>query len=217
MGQRIDENYFIKNNDPINKNKIEDVLDVGEKILLRLKPHKKTFILESIFSGSIIALIWGGIDAAIITIIAKTGAFKEPAVIGFMCVFFAFHLLPVWLFVANVVRKIAGFKNIDYVLTNKRIICRSGLVGIDLKSIFYSDVIGVNVKVGIFDRIFKVGDIYISAKNQSTAILDVKDPYFLMSRIQKISHDIKADIEFPNDYRPKENHGYNTDYIDKNN
>jgi len=33
-----------------------------------------------------------------------------------------------------------------------------------------------------------------------------------MNRIQKISHDIKTDIIFPNDLRPKENHGYSTDY-----
>lgn len=215
MSQKIDENYFVKNTDPINKNRIEDILDKDEKCLLKLKPHKTTFILESIFNGCIFAIIWALFDTFFIIMLVKSDFAKHPMGIASICVFFALHLLPVWLFIANIIRKVAGFKNIEYVLTNKRIICRKGLVGIDIKSIFYSDVIGVNVKVGIFDRIFKVGDIYISAKSQSTAILDVKDPYFLMGRIQKISLDIKSDIQFPNDFRPSENHGYKTDYIEK--
>jgi hypothetical protein len=106
----------------------------------------------------------------------------------------------------------AGAKNIEYVFTDKRIIIRSGVIGIDFKNIYYSDVEGINCKVGIFDRVFKVGDLYIKALNQSAVLMNIETPYFYLQKLQKITLDIKTDIQYPNDLRPKENHGYNTEY-----
>ena len=103
----------------------------------------------------------------------------------------------------------------QYVFTEKRVIIRSGLVGIDFKSIYYSDISGVNVKVGFLDRLLKVGDIYIRANNQSAVLNDIQNPYFILSRLQKITLDIKTDIYYPNNLRPEENDGYNTKYTGK--
>jgi len=210
---KIDESYFIK--DPIKQNKIEDILDEDEKILVELKPNKTAYILEYILRSLPIVLIWAGFDISVLVMIAKSGAFAHTIAVVMISIFFALHLLPIWMFIAGLIKNTAGFKNLQFYLTDKRIIGRSGLIGIDFKSIFYSDIVGVNVKVSITDRILKVGDIYISAKEQSMCINDVKDPYFYMSRLQKISLDIKADIYYPNDLRPDENHGYNTKYKEK--
>lgn len=213
----IDEYYFYKNKDPLKKNTIEDILVDDERILLRLKPNHKVFVLESLFKGLPFALIWAAFDAFFIIMMINSGFFTEEAgiAIPLVILFFAVHLLPVWLFIANMIKRVSGFKNIEYVFTNKRIIVRSGLIGIDFKSLYYSNITGVNVKVGIFDRIFKVGDVYITAINQSAVLEDIEDPYFYMSKIQEIAHDIKTDIEFPNAFRPNENPGYHTDYKKK--
>ena len=46
-----------------------------------------------------------------------------------------------------------------------------------------------------------------------TAVLsDIKNPYVIANKLQKIINDIKSDIYFPNDLRPKENKGYNAKY-----
>ena len=162
------------------------------------------------------ALLWGGIDAFIIITLIATNAFAEMGTtVGFIFAFFAFHLLPVWLYVAQVVKRVMGYKNLSYAFTDKRIIVRSGVVGIDFKFIYYTDIDSVNVKVGILDRIFKVGDIYVKSSTQTAVLDDVKAPYKYGDKIQEIVRDLKADMLYPNDLRPAENNGYNTKYTKK--
>lgn len=208
----IDENYF-KTDNPMKQNSVEDILSKDEKILQRLKPNKRVLLLESIFKGLPVVLLWVAFDTFFIVMMIVTGAFKEnPGLIPAVIAFFALHLLPLWLYILNIIKTMAGAKNIEYVFTDKRIIIRSGVIGIDFKNIYYTDVQGINCKVGIFDRMFKVGDLYIKALNQSAVLMNIETPYFYLQKLQKITLDIKADIQYPNDLRPKENHGYNTEY-----
>lgn len=208
----IDENYF-KTDNPMKQNSIEDILSKDEKILQRLKPNKRVLLLESIFKGLPVVLLWVAFDTFFIVMMIVTGAFKEnPGLIPAVIAFFALHLLPLWLYILNIIKTMAGAKNIEYVFTDKRIIIRSGVIGIDFKNIYYTDVQGINCRVGIFDRIFKVGDLYIKALNQSAVLMNIETPYFYLQKLQKITLDIKTDIQYPNDLRPKENHGYNTEY-----
>lgn len=208
----IDENYF-KTDNPMKQNSVEDILSKDEKILQRLKPNKRVLLLESIFKGLPVVLLWVAFDTFFIVMMIVTGAFKEnPGLIPAVLAFFALHLLPLWLYILNIIKTMAGAKNIEYVFTDKRIIIRSGVIGIDFKNIYYTDVQGINCKVGIFDRMFKVGDLYIKALNQSAVLMNIETPYFYLQKLQKITLDIKTDIQYPNDLRPKENHGYNTEY-----
>lgn len=197
----------------MKQNAVEDILEKDEKILQRLKPNAKVIRLEAIFKGMPLALLWFSIDAIFIVTMFATGAVEEaPWMIAFMIGFFALHLLPVWLYIANLIKNLAGYKNIEYVFTDKRIIIRSGLVGIDFKSIYYTSLESVNLKVGLFDRLFKVGDIYLKANTQTAVLEDIENPYVYLSKLQKIALDIKSDIYYPNDLRPSENHGYQTEY-----
>ncbi len=207
----INENTFDVND--IKKNKVEDILTEGEKILVSLVPNRKVFMLESFFKGLPLALIWGVFDGIFISFIFSNNLYEQigPFVVGIIF-FFLIHLIPVWLYIGNIIKRLAGYKNINYYLTNKRIIVRSGIIGIDYKFLFYPDIATVNVKVGIFDRMFKVGDVYIRSATQAICLEDIDNPYQYSSRIQQVINDIKSDISFPNDLRPKENHGYNTDY-----
>ena len=208
----IDENYF-KTDNPMKQNSVEDILSKDEKILQRLKPNKRVLLLESVFKGLPVVLLWVAFDTFFIVMMIVTGAFKEnPGLIPAVIAFFALHLLPLWLYILNIIKTMAGAKNIEYVFTDKRIIIRSGVIGIDFKNIYYTDVQGINCRVGIFDRIFKVGDLYIKALNQSAVLMNIETPYFYLQKLQKITLDIKTDIQYPNDLRPKENHGYNTEY-----
>ena len=214
---KIDENFFRVEND-MQANKVEDVLEQGEKILLRTRPNKKAYILSAVLRMLPIVLFWAAFDIFAIVMMFTHGVSSGEIV--FLIIFFAFHLIPVWIWIAGIVHAVAGFKNIEYVFTEQRIIIRSGIIGIDFKSLYYSEIEGVNLKVGILDKCFKVGDIYIQSMKQSTVLNDISSPYFILSRLQKITLDIKTDINYPNDLRPQTNHGYNTKYIevsDKNN
>lgn len=209
---RIDENYF-KTDNPMKQNSVEDILAPDESILQRLKPNKTVLLLESIFKGLPAVLIWVAFDVFFIVMMINNNVFNDfPYAIALVILFFALHLLPLWLYIANIIKVMAGAKNIEYVFTDKRIIIRSGVIGIDFKNIYYSEVEGINCKVGVFDRMFKVGDLYIKALNQSAVLMNIETPYFFLQKLQKITLDIKTDIQYPNDLRPKENHGYNTKY-----
>ena len=207
----VDENYF-KMTEGMQANAIEDILDVDESVLLRLKPKKSAYIFNSTLRMLPIAIIWLLFDGFFIGAML----FNASSMLGYIWFiivpFFAVHLFPVWMWIGGIVRAVAGWKNIEYVFTEKRIILRSGVVGIDFVNIYYSDIKGVNLRVGIIDRMFKVGDIYISAERQSEVLWDIPNPYFILQKLQKIVHDIKTDIIFPNDLRPKENHGFRTKY-----
>lgn len=211
---KLDKNYF-QLEENIKQNTVEDILVEGESSLIELLPDRKTYILERIFKGLPIALLWGGIDGLIIYMVLNSGFQEEMGwyMILFLIGFFLIHLAPVWIYIANIVKTFVGYKNIRYVFTNKRIIIRSGVIGIDFKSIYYEEIQSINVKVGLLDRLFKVGDVHLRTSSQSAVLEDIKAPYHYSSKIQKVVQDIKTDINFPNSLRPKENPGYNTEYF----
>ncbi len=211
----VDKEFF-QVDESIKQNEIKDILSPDEEVLLTLKPDRKVYIAESILKGLPFALLWGGIDAFIIFTMIVSGAFSEMGTtIGIIIGFFLIHLIPVWLYVAQVVKRVIGYKNLSYAFTDKRIIVRSGIVGIDFKFIYYTEIDSVNVKVGILDRLFKVGDLYVRSNTQTAVLDDIKSPYIYGDKIQEIVRDLKADMLYPNDLRPSENNGYNTKYTKK--
>ena len=206
----IDENYF-KMPSGYKNNSIEDIIGDGENLLLKMKPKKSAYKFNSIVAFLPIALIWLIIDTGFICGLALTGS--VPKIVWAIIIpFFAVHLLPVWIFIGNIVKAGRAWKNLEYAFTDRRIIIRSGVIGINIANIYYTDIKGVNLKIGLFDRLFKVGDIYIKAADQSKVLYDLEEPYFNLSRIQKIVLDLKTDVYFPNDLRPETNSGYKTKY-----
>ncbi|MDE7440219.1 MAG: PH domain-containing protein [Clostridia bacterium] len=205
----IDENYF-KMPEVTQNNSIEEILDSDETVLLRQKPKKKAYIFNSIAKFLPLSLIWFIFDAGFICMMIFVDV---PKMVWFFVIpFFALHMTPVWIGIANIVRAGKSWKNLEYVFTDKRIIIRSGVIGINIANVYYADIKGVNLRVGIFDRLFKVGDIYITAAEQSQVLYDLENAHFLLKRIQKIVLDLKTDVYFPNDLRPKTNSGYKTKY-----
>ena len=206
----IDENYF-KMPTGGQSNSIEEILGDNETLLLKQKPKKKAYIFNSIVKFIPIALLWLVIDTGFICAIALTGSVPDEMWF-FIVPFFAVHLLPVWFCIANIVKAGKSWKNLEYAFTDRRIIIKSGVIGINITNVYYSDIMGVNMRIGIFDRLFKVGDIYISSVGQSQVLYDLENPYFILGRVQKIVLDLKTDVYFPNDLRPETNGGYKTKY-----
>ena len=209
---QIDEKYFQESQ--MQANTVEDILADDEEVLWRDKPDKKAHIAAAVVKSLPITLLWLAIDCGFIVgiSIAITKGCAPLAVLGFIVPFFLVHLAPVWMWVANLVKSVAELKTIEYVFTDKRIIVRSGLIGIDFKFIYYNEVESVNVKVNWTDKIFRVGDIYVNAKSSSAVLYDLHDPYRLSTKLQKVAQDIATDINYPNALRPDKNPGYKTKY-----
>ncbi len=195
---------------------IEELLSEGEQLLWRGKPNRKAYILSQVFRMLPFALLWLLVDGFMIGMMIRTEAFSQMgAFVVVIIVFFAFHLIPVWIWLSNVITAGARHKNIEYAFTNTRIIIRSGLIGIDIVNLYYADVSNVNLKVGLTDRIMHVGDVYISGIGKAQVLWDIDNPYEVVAKLQKIVNDIKTDTFYPNNLRPGTNDGYQTRYTGK--
>lgn len=186
----------------------------GETELWSGKPKRSAYVINQILAMMPIALIWLSFDLGIIIAIFKSGEVNE--MLPFIIPFFAFHLFPVWIWLGNVFSASKKWKNTKYYVTDKRIVIQYGFIAENYQTIYYKDINNVYMRRGIFDKLFKVGDIYFdldrSTKGNLTVFFDIENPTEIYSKVQKIILDIQTDIEYPNALRPADNPGYNTKY-----
>ncbi len=208
---QINERYF--NDNANQQHEIDEVLNEGEQILWRGKPNKKAYVWASVLKMMPIALLWLAIDGGFIFGMFMAEDFPQE-MLWFIVPFFALHLAPVWIWIANIIKAVAEIKHLEYAITDKRVIVRSGVVGIDFKFINHAEIDSVNVKVGFVDKICKVGDVYINSTSNSAVLFDLENPYYVAKNLQKVSYDVKSDLQYPNAMRPEQNDGYHTTYVD---
>ncbi len=199
---------------------LQNPLVEGEQLLWSAKPKKSAFIVNKVLIMMPIALIWLLLDSAFLIPMISSGQMKE--MLFFIVPFFALHLMPVWIWLANVFTASKKWKNTKYYVTDKRIIIQSGFIGTDYQTVYYKDIKNINLNIGLIDKILGVGDIYFDlgfyagSNNKSSvlknAFLDIENPYEIYPKLQKIVLDIQTDVEYPNALRPNENPGYNTRY-----
>lgn len=133
--------------------------------------------------------------------------------------FMLFHMMPVWIYLAGVIFSFKKYKNTYYILTDHAVYISSGIFTMNLEAKTFAELSRVNLHRGILDQMFHVGDVVITT-NQFTkknvpavmginSISNYAEVYQLVKKLQK---GIYSDIMYPNDLRPKENHGYKTKY-----
>lgn len=209
---KYDENFFKIDGEEKAEFKIQSLLAPDEQLLWQGKPNKKAYIMANVLKMLPIAILWLAIDTGMIVLFATLAKdLPVGAIIG-IAAFFIIHLTPVWIWLYNVLTASKRQQNTEYAFTDKRIIIKTGFIGIDVQNIYYSDIESVNVKVGLTDKILKVGDIYIKCTQNAQVLWDLPTPYALANRLQKIVLDIKTDMSYPNALRPDGNPGYGTSY-----
>ena len=214
MGEKIVDKYY--GNMYSSTNSIEGQLMPDESVIWKGMPKKSAFILNSSVKMAPFALIWLCVDGFMISTFAFSGMMKQMA--WFIIPFFALHLLPVWIWLYQMITAAGRWKNTEYAVTNKRIILRNGLVGYQYQSIYYTEISNVSLHVGAIDRMLGVGDVYIlmnayaNTGKDAPVILDVEEPGRVYSLLQQTVMDIQTDIHYPNALRPDTNPGYHTQY-----
>ena len=207
-------------------NELKSLVGENEKIYYEGKPDFKCFIFESIFNPMLpVALIWFLFDSFFI------GAFLSGPETGgmglFFVGFFLFHLMPVWMYLGGVIFSIRRYRNTYYVVTDKAVYLSNGVFTKNYHNKPFAELSHVNLHRGIFDQMFGVGDILLTSNqftNGNNAYSDnnvtvaglninsISNYTEVYNIIKKLQQDIYTDVMYPNDLRPKENHGYNTEY-----
>lgn len=199
---------------------LELMVGTNETILWRGRPHKKCFILESIFNPLLpFALIWAVVDAIVFGVIAFSGG---P--VHFVVMFLAVHLMPVYIYIGGVVLSFRKYRNTAYIITDKGIYVSGGTFSFTYEMKPFTDLSHINIRRGIWDQMLGVGDVISVCSHSGLSsghshasggltICDIPDYQNVFNLIKQLQTDIYADTQYPNDLRPKENHGYQTQYV----
>lgn len=201
---------------------LENIIGENEKVLYRGKPDKKCYIYESAFNPALpFALMWLIFDLNFIKLLIPSFSSGEGVgdFFAFILVFFTFHMMPVWMYLGGLFFAIKRYKNTVYVVTDQAIYVSRGLFSYSINRKSFAELSNINLHIGVFDKIFGVGDIIATTAqknengiNATICIESISDYSAVYNMIKKLQLDIYTDVMYPNDLRPKENHGYNTEY-----
>ena len=144
----------------------DDILESGEEIIKVIKPSKSRYWKSLIFPFAI-PLFW-------------------PHFIVMMV--FTLFTFPFFFYSR-------GYKNTYYAYTNKRLIARSGAIGIDYKSLDYKDVTASSVNVGVLDKGSNTGSISYRSPATSIQFNHVENPYELMKEIKAYMNTVNLQKE----------------------
>ncbi len=195
---------------------IENLLENNENIIWRGVPQFKPFVFPALISLPF-GLVFAGFG--VFPILA---AFKTEQ---YWMLLFPHFWIGLLLGFGPFIYKLLVYKHTDYAVTNKRVIFKSGVIGRDYSFIDFDKITNSEVNVGVFDvvlgnnsgtiNIFSAGTL-MATKSGIQSIpykfSSITDPYNAIKLLKKVSFDIKTDINYPNELRPKENSGYNTEY-----
>jgi hypothetical protein len=196
----------------------EAIKELDETILWIGKPAFVPFIVQGI-PFLLFGLMWGAFDLFFLMNILKSGF---GGMNWFLIPFMLLHLFPFYGSILNMFRLVLVYPNVNYAITTKRIMIRSGFFGIDFKAVDFDKIQNMEVNVGPLEKLFSVGSIKIfsgetmSSKNGMRSMYDtfkaIDNPYGVFKQLKQVSMDIRSDIQYPNQYRPEDNPGYRTKY-----
>lgn len=214
-------------------NEISKVLNQDEQVLWQDQPQFSPYIFSSL-GAVIFGLIWTAGSSVFLFALLKSPGVPWFAW-GMVILFIAIGL---YLLVGTPLYMALAYKNIWYVITDKRVILQNGLIARNFDVVDYDKVESADMNVGLIDKMLgkNSGSIAIYAnrivsgtttdsqgrtssytRNVPFVLSHITDPYTVFDLFKKTSFDVKADINYPNALRPKEDTGYQTEYKPEDN
>lgn len=128
---------------------MEDILDPNEQIIWSGKPIKKAFLLSSLW-GIPVGLFF----LALTTVFLMTGTpfFSSPAIITIPLAIGLFIVPPIW--------QKRKTSHAEYMITNQRLIIKSGITKEDVWFEDLDNIKDVIVKIGLFDKLLGIGKLF---------------------------------------------------------
>lgn len=142
---------------------LENILEAGDEIIWKGCINRKALILNLIiilFFFLIVGYFFftqGVLDVKN----SNTGQVSKVSgsLVGLITVIIG-PLLVLWGYFSDIVK--------EYALTKKRVIIKSGIIGTDFKSIYYDQIVNVEVQVGPIGKLFSVGTVKIDVGKTAT-------------------------------------------------
>lgn len=194
---------------------LRDQVSSGEAVLWNGKKSVKVSVLESIFNPMLpFALIWLIFDMVFIGLSALSGGGIEGSMALVMVPFFLLHLMPVWIYLGGVITSAMKAKNTEYLITDKGIYIQTGIISKRVEMKPFTDLSHVSLNLGVFDRICHTGDVVSECHGHAGMnIANIEEYEEVFRLVRELQENIYSDTMYPNDFRPAENHGYNTKYV----
>ena len=187
MGKFVDSRIHITYED-----KIEGVLKSDEVVYLREQPNKEAFIWSAVFDMMPFALIWLLFDSVFIIAFFAIG--NIPLFVYFVFIpFILIHMTPVWIWLSQIIKAVCGYKNQEYVLTDKRIIIKSGIKKIKITSVYYSDVTDVEIRIKKSNK-HSAGDVRVKLGGYGLILSSLERPLEVIEAIRSLMKNQKPDI-----------------------
>lgn len=135
------------------ENNFKDILTKEEKIISVYKPHKGRFFAESLLT---FVIGWLFIFGMYLLFYFANGSADDPvSPKGLMIALFVLLGVLVLTFALTFIGTKVCYDKRFYAYTNKRIIVRTGLIGVDYKSLDIAQIGAINVRVDLLDKVFK--------------------------------------------------------------
>jgi membrane protein YdbS with pleckstrin-like domain len=200
------------------KDELKVLVGEEENILYEGKPDRRCFIFESIFNPMLpFAILWGIIDFGVIGVSLFT--MEEKGFLLFIIPFMLLHLMPVWIYLGGVLLSFRRYRNTYYIVTDRAIYVSGGVFTKTFNTKPFAELSHIDLHRGIFDQHFGVADIIATSSQHGVegttgaiSINSISNYEEVYKIVKKLQTDIYTDVMYPNDKRPKENHGYNTEY-----
>lgn len=177
--KEIDEKFF---KGKLEKRKVEDCLNEGEKIIWRDKPNKVSYFFKETY-GVLISLFFWYFFLSLIFASVLTN-FKENIIFVIVCIIF--FIVPIAMLIFQIVKLNKKAKDTEYVITNKRVLIFKVKIGKIESSIDFKEFSSVTTKQQGMNKIFKVGDVYIKGKKDRIVFFDLKNSEFVYQKLNLI-------------------------------
>ena len=185
--------------------KDEKILWNGRGDLMSTIMHTIGFIALFAAIGSLLYFVLGNLESGTCTIGGRRRPVEECNAMAqnISYIFFGIAaLIPILTFF--------GFKATEYTISDKRFILKSGMIGADIRSVYYDQIRSVYVVVGLVGKIFGTGTIKIDTgrtksykrNNRSVThydkISNITNPYEVYKILQNNISESKENIDSNN-------------------
>lgn len=196
----------------------EAILDDDEEIIWLDRPVFMPYILTNIWYNAFM-LVFG---CVLLFLLLTSDTFRtdkhgNPEYMLWINSFF-FLGWGTW----GIISALFNYGNTCYAYSAKRIMIRSGFIGVDFKTIDFDKIADSEVNVNIIERIYNVGTVKFSTGETNSKgklifqqFTSIKNPYEIFRLVKQIGVNIKTDYNYPNALRPDTNPGYKTKYKPK--